>query len=91
MVETALYAAIADKSSASHQFLQCLCGDAGGSSQSLPDLALGSFWSLIFSHRVCRQDDESFREEFLPACIFLLLLQVGIFKEQGQSAKFITT
>lgn len=33
--------------------------------------------------RPCTQDEEdSFREEFLPTCIFLLLLQVGIFTEQ---------
>lgn len=34
------------------------------------------------SHRPCTQDEDSFREEFLPACIFLLLLQVGISTEQ---------
>jgi len=46
---------------------------------------------LALPHSGCRRHDESFREEFLPACIFLLLLQVGISKEQGEGAKFITT
>lgn len=44
---------------------------------------------LVLSHRVCRQDDESFGEGFLPASIFSLLLQVGISTEQGEGAKFI--
>ena len=46
---------------------------------------------LLLSHRACRQDEESFGEEFLPACIFLLLLTVGVSKEQGEGAKFFTT
>lgn len=75
---------------ASHQALQGPCSNAGASSQPAPARLL-DIPGLLLSHRACGQDEQSFSEEFLPAHSFLLLLQVGISKEQGEGANFITT